>query len=241
MNLSSSAEQLMHTEFLAKNQEEMNPYFGAFFKFMRRSLVAGGSELGLGMTLFSLAVSIKAVNIIEIGRFKGFSTLCLASALKFIEMGWQEPLQHKQRPDINYEDFEKPKQRKVFSIDPFPTEEAATLIKEAELTKYVEFINQRSDAVNIQSEVDLIFIDGDHSYEGCKEDVLHYVGWNLRPGGYFILHDYFGWYDEQKRNNSPVKKVIDEIRAEGIFQHILIDTGYQSFVVFRNPDTKNDN
>ncbi len=238
--MNPSREHFMQTEFLPKNQEEIEPYFGAFFKFMRRSLVAGGSELGLGMTLFSLAVSIKAVNIIEIGRFKGFSTLCLASALKFLDIGWQEPLQHKQRPDINYEYFEKTQERKLFSIDLFPTEEATTLIKEAELTQYVDFINQPSNEVNIQEEVDLIFIDGDHSYEGCKEDVLHYVPWNLRAGGYFILHDYFGWYDEQQRNNSPVKKVIDEIIAEGIFQHIMMDTGYQSFVVFRNPNPNID-
>lgn len=238
--MNHSSEQLMPTEFLPKNQEEMDVYFGTFFKFMRKALVAGGSELGLGMTLFSLAVSIKAVNIIEIGRFKGFSTLCLASALKFLDIGWQEPLQHKQRPDINYEDIEKPQQRKLFSIDLFSTEEAIKLIKDTELTEYVDFINQRSDTVNIQKEVDLIFIDGDHSYDGCKEDVFHYVPWNLRPGGYFILHDYFGWYDEQNRNNSPVKAVIDDLIAEGIFQHILIDTGYQSFVVFRNSAPKDN-
>jgi hypothetical protein len=65
--------------------------------------------------------------------------------------------------------------------------------------------------------------------------------WNLRPGGYFILHDYFGWYDNERRNNSPVKKVIDELIDEGIFQHMLIDTGYQSFVVFRYFDITIEN
>jgi len=233
-----SPEQLMPTEILPQNLEEIEPYFGTFFKLMRSSLVSGGSELGLGMTLFSLAISIKAVNIIEIGRFKGFSTLCLASALKFLDKGWQEPLQHKQRPDINYEEFEKPQTRKLFSIDPFPTEEATSLIEEANLSQYVEFLNQRSDEVNIECEADLIFIDGDHSYEGCKEDVFNYISWNLRPGGYFILHDYFGWYDAENRNNSPIKMVIDEIIKDGSFQHILIDTGYQSFVIFKNPNPK---
>jgi len=37
-----------------------------------------------------------------------------------------------------------------------------------------------------------------------------------------------------------VKKVIDEIITEGIFQHIMMDTGYQSFVVFRNPNPNID-
>jgi predicted O-methyltransferase YrrM len=234
--VNQSFEQQMQTELLPKNQEVMDGYFGSFFQFMRQSLVSGGSEFGLGMTLFSLAVSIRANTIIEIGRFKGFSTLCLASALRFLEIGWQEPRQHKQRPDIDYEAFEAPRSRRLISIDPFPTEEAQTLIQEANLTQYVEFVNQRSDEFTFSEEADLIFIDGDHSYDGCKEDVYKYVSWNLRPGGYFILHDYFGWYDREGRNNSPIAKVANEILEEGIFQSILIDTGYQSFVIFRNPD-----
>lgn len=231
----SSLEQLMTTELLPENYQPVGEYFGTFFDFMRLSLVSGGSELGLGMTLFSLAVSIKAVNIVEIGRFKGFSTLCLASALKFLDIGWQEPQQHKQRPDINYPIFEAKKQRKLFSIDPFPTQEAENLLKQAGVIDYVELINARSDEIELEETVDLIFIDGDHSYEGCLNDVLNYVPWYLKPGGYFILHDYFGWYDREGNNNSPVKKVIDQIREEGRFESILMDTGYQSFVIFRNP------
>jgi SAM-dependent methyltransferase len=230
-----SPESLMPTEPLRQNQQRMDSYFGDFFGLMRKALVAGGSELGLGMTLFSLAVSIRASRIIEIGRFKGFSTLCLASALRFIDAGWQEPQQHKQRPDIDYTDWEAPKQRQLFSIDPFPTQDAEDLIAEANLKHYVQFINARSDEVTIEGLVDLIFIDGDHSYEGCKADVFNYVPWYLRPGGYFILHDYYGWYDDQGRNNSPVKQVIDELIEEDLFEHLLVDTGYQSFTVFRNP------
>ena len=223
---------IFQTEFLPENHQEMDAYFGSFFGLLRRSLVAGGSEFGLAMTLFSLAVSIRATSIIEIGRFKGFSTLSLASALKFIDIGWQEPAQHKQRPDINYEQLETPQLRKLFSIDPFPTQEARDIINEAQLTQYVEFIDRPSESVQVQGKADLIFIDGDHSYQGCKRDVVQYTQ-SLRPGGYFILHDYFGWYDRENQNNSPVKKVIDELIARNIYQHILIDTGYQGFVIFR--------
>jgi Methyltransferase domain len=228
-----SAEQLMFTEILTHNQESVGNYFGTFFDYMRSSLVSGGSEFGLGITLFSLVVSTRSKRLIEIGRFKGFSTLCLASALKFLDIDWQEPAQHKQRPDINYQVFENSQKGKLLSIDPFPTEEAEKLIKETNLTEYVEFINARSDEVDIQGECDLIFIDGDHSYDGCKADTLLYVPWLLKQGGYFILHDYFGWYDDKGNNNSPVKKVIDEIIEEGICEQILIDTGYMSFSIFR--------
>lgn len=37
--------------------------------------------------------------------------------------------------------------------------------------------------------VDLVFIDGDHSYEGCKGDIDAWVP-NLKPGGYLLIHDY---------------------------------------------------
>lgn len=144
-----SPEQRMYTEPLLGNQQEIDPYFGEFFTLMRRSLVSGGSELGLGMSLFSLSVSIQATTIIEIGRFKGFSTLCLASALKFLDLGCQEPLQHKQRLDVDYAALESAKTRRLFSIDPFPTIEATQLIQEAQLTEYVEFINQRSTQLPI--------------------------------------------------------------------------------------------
>ncbi len=237
--MQSSREYNAVTELLHQNQEEIPPYFGRFFQFMRSSLESAGSEFGLGMTLFSLAVTIRASRIIEIGRFKGFSTLCLASALKFLEIDWQEPMMHKQRPDINYEDFEKPQVRKFYSIDPFPTSEATKLIAQAGLIEYVEFIDKRSSEVTFTEKVDLIFMDGDHRYDGCAADVLQYVPY-LRPGGYFILHDYFGWYDEQNRNNSPIKRVADDLIKDTKFQHTLIDTGYQSFVIFRVPNPSTD-
>src|SRR6516162_7788979 len=89
-------------EVPALNHLPMDPYFGHFLGLLRRSLSADGSEFGLGLTLFSLATSTRASQIIEIGRFKGFSTLALASALRLQDVGWTEPSQHLQRPDIDY-------------------------------------------------------------------------------------------------------------------------------------------
>ena len=165
---------------LPRNAEAMDPYFGTFLGLLRRSLVAGGSEFGLGLTLFSLAASIRAANIIEIGRFKGFSTLALASALRLADIGWDEPAMHKERRDVDYAALEGPKQRQLISIDPFPAPEAAALIEEAKLGSYVTLIDRRSDQVDLDVQADLIFIDGDHSYEGCLADVRRFVPRNLR-------------------------------------------------------------
>lgn len=233
---SISPEQMFGEEYLPGNHDRLDPYFGRFFHLMRQALEPGGSEFGLGVSLFSLAVTINASEIIEIGRFKGFSTLALASALKLLDIGWQEPGQHKQRPDMDYSVFEHPKQRKLYSIDPYPTREAEERIQQAGLSDFIEWINQSSGATELSRTVDLIFIDGEHSYQGCKNDIDRFVPVNLRPGGYFVLHDYFGWYDNRGANHSPIRKVAHELMADGRYEHILMDTGYQSFVVFRKPN-----
>jgi predicted O-methyltransferase YrrM len=49
----------------------------------------------------------------------------------------------------------------------------------------------------ITSTVDLIFVDGDHSYEGVKADWEAYKQF-LHPGAIAIFHDY-GWADGVKR------------------------------------------
>jgi hypothetical protein len=54
--------------------------------------------------------------------------------------------------------------------------------------------------------VDLVFVDGDHSIEGCKGDIVNWVT-HLKPGGLMVFHDYGGpyWGD--------VKIVVDEFMA----------------------------
>ena len=222
------------TEPLPRNAVH-DAYFGDFLTRLKTGLSAGGSELGLGLTLFSLAASIRARRILEIGRFKGFSTLALGSALRFLHAGWDEPQQHRQRPDVDYADFESAAPGVLFSIDPHPTPEAERLVDEAGLRPYVRFINHSSQQISIAGLCDLMFIDGDHSYQGCKADVARFVPKYLRPGGYFILHDYYGWYDAEGTNRSPIKQVVDELVANGGLENVLIDTGYMSFVIFRRP------
>jgi predicted O-methyltransferase YrrM len=231
-----SLESTFRQQRLPINQARTDPFFGDLFYLMRKSLSAGSSEFGMGMSLFSLVVSIRAANVVEIGRFRGFSTLCLASGLRLVDLGWQEPSHNKQRPEMDYPFHEGPRKRKLISIDPCPTQEAIDLVAEANLSQYVEFLNVRSEECRLSGFADIILIDGDHSYEACRRDCAQYVTNNLRPGGYFILHDYFGWYGEGFVNQSPIKKVADEIITAGAFENLLIDTGYMSFMVFRKPD-----
>lgn len=230
-----SCEQQFATEELPHNQQPVSGYFGGLDGFvdrLRKGIAPGGSEFALGLSLFSLAVSIRAVSIVEIGRFKGFATLALASALKFLEEeDWQECELAHQRPDVDYQKLEHPdRPRRVVSIDPFPTAEAAEIIESAGLQKYVEFVDKRSEAVTLDGQfVDLCFIDGDHSEAACRADFQRYSQ-HVRPGGYLVLHDYYGWW-RGRVNGSPIKKVCDSIGPN--FTQILIDTGYASFVIFK--------
>lgn len=38
-------------------------------------------------------------------------------------------------------------------------------------------------------EIDLLFIDGDHSYDGCMGDIVSWID-KIKPGGYVLIHDY---------------------------------------------------
>jgi len=216
-----------------------DPWFGPFLKTLRSELAHGSSEFGTALMLFTLAVNIRAKRILEIGRCRGFSTYALASGLAFNEMNWTEARHNKQRPDVDYEVYEDCAHGVLHSVDLIPQANATQLIAQSNfLGNYVMFHNMPSGAFDAATygPFDLVFIDGDHSYDGCLADVKHFVP-HVRPGGYFILHDYFGWYGPQGENNSPIKRVIESHLLA--FQHLLIDTGYQSYVIFRNQEQMN--
>jgi hypothetical protein len=220
-----------------KKTAEKNPvFYGEFLEMLKNMVSSTSSEFGLGVSLFSLVVSTQAKTIIEIGRFQGFSTLSLAAGLRFVETNFPvHPKDFATRPDVDYERLGRKEGGKLYSIDLTLKPHAEEVVKNNNLSEYVEFITVNSLKVDLEVVADILFIDGDHTYEGCRSDVAKYVPANLRPGGYFILHDYFGWYDSEGRNISPIKKVCDELIDEGKYQSILMDTNYMSFMIFKKP------
>ena len=62
-------------------------------------------------------------------------------------------------------------------------------------------IPHRGHSVDVGStfdeQIDLLFLDGDHSYEGCRADVLAWLP-HLKPGGVVVMHDY-GWAEGVQR------------------------------------------
>ena len=54
-------------------------------------------------------------------------------------------------------------------------------------------------------QIDVLFIDGDHSYQGVVNDFLLYVNL-VKPGGYIIFDDYNDW-----QYSPEVKTAVDDI------------------------------
>jgi len=57
--------------------------------------------------------------------------------------------------------------------------------------------------------LDLVFIDADHSYEGCKRDIEAYYG-KVKPGGIIAGHDYA---NNEWKFGPMVKRAVDEFIA----------------------------
>ena len=114
--------------------------------------------------LYKVVKSIPNAQGIEIGRFNGGSTVLLASAVG---------------PNGS-----------LLSIDSEPQDDQAfkVFLKQANLSARVALVVADSGAVEHDAQVDFVFIDGDHSYEGAKRDHNQW-GSKVRPGGFIIHHD----------------------------------------------------
>jgi len=115
-------------------------------------------------TLYKVVKSIPNAQGIEIGRFNGGSTVLLAFAVG---------------PNGS-----------LISIDSEPQDDQAlkVFLRHATLLERVELVVADAGALEHDHEVDFVFIDGDHSYEGAKQDHNKW-GSKVRAGGFIIHHD----------------------------------------------------
>lgn len=67
--------------------------------------------------------------------------------------------------------------------------------------------------------IDLLFIDGDHTYEGVKKDWEMYSQL-VRPGGMIVFHDIAGNYDD-----TQVKRLWDSIKKDYKHRELTLNPG----------------
>lgn len=73
-----------------------------------------------------------------------------------------------------------------------PSQQIHLIRKNSHLPKTESRLNKILDG----SELDLLFIDGDHTYEGVKDDFNRYSKY-VKPGGLIVLHD-IAYHDQVK-------------------------------------------
>lgn len=116
-----------------------------------------------------------------------------------------------------------PKKVNAFCLDTFseaPTEMVRNnfnKFKNPESTFELIVGNSRSKEIIEQTRqlvkgVDLFYIDGDHSFEGCMEDFLNYCDL-LNYGGYVVFDDYHDVY-----YSPQVKHAVDYLVSDFLFE-----------------------
>jgi len=146
------------------------------FLFSSNQLNHGVASLQIdeAALLFRLARDIERGPVAEIGRFKGGSTVVFASALpEGVEL-WSYDFHVALRPDMPGADLDE--------------ELRAALVRFGLDSKVHLLVADSRTAEPPPGELALLFIDGDHSYEGAKADFDRWSAF-VRPGGHVLLHD----------------------------------------------------
>ncbi len=166
------------------------------------------SALGDGAwLLYGLVHAQKPTVCVEIGSARGLSACYIGLALKQAGQGKLYAIDPHEKTEWNDHNSEN-----TFST-------IQTNLKEFAVEQYVEIIRGYSHHIGTSwtKPIDLLFIDGDHSYEGVKKDWDLFVP-HLRPFGLIIFHDTI-WSlkpDPQwSRNDMGVPEFVDELRKKG--------------------------
>ena len=153
--------------------------------------IKGHLGLNEGFLLFKIAKSLSENSVIvEIGSFKGKSTCFIAEGIGNKKMQffcidpWMDGLMQERGDAISNKFLQNTKKyRDRFSI----------------LRGFSYEVIKDWPA---QRKIDFLWIDGDHSYEGVKKDILNWIPL-VKKNSFICFHDY--------RDAPGVKKAVDEL------------------------------
>ena len=167
--------------------------------------------------LYGLVRSIKPEVCVEIGSAIGKSASYIGMALKENGRGMLyaiDPHKPTEWNDVNAIDSLKEFTRNISALG---------------VREQVSIIRSYSDAAarDWKLPIDLIFIDGDPSYEGVKRDWELFLP-HVKPSGIVIFHDTM-WdlppYVNGRRSDMGVPRFVDELRQQG-YQVLSISRDY---------------
>lgn len=100
----------------------------------------------------------------------------------------------------------------VISIDK-TTKNSQDFVNQFIETGQLTLIKDKSENIKLNHTYDVLFVDGDHRYEGVKKDILNFWD-NLTSSGFAIFHDYLDekdYIDDAMKENVAVAKAVDEL------------------------------
>jgi predicted O-methyltransferase YrrM len=159
------------------------------FLFTSGQLNHGLASLGIdeGALLYRLARRAGPATLVEIGRFRGGSTLILATAMD---------------PDARLHSYDllEPDAGLALALAHFGLAERVVL-----------HVGDSRRAPQPDGAA-LVFVDGDHSYAGARADFERWAP-VVRPGGHLLFHDAvprdpYGSFDE------PIARLVSEIERD---------------------------
>lgn len=156
--------------------------------------------------LFGLIRQALARRVIEIGRYKGGSTLVIAAAMNGDGEFWSIDIGEKAARL-------QPTRSRSFD------EQITGMCERWGLR--VQLIVGDSRTIELETgEVDLVLIDGDHSYEGVRSDFQRF-GTRVRPGGAVLFDDAF---DEGvfRTHSDTVGRLVQEVCAGGAYRLVKV-------------------
>jgi predicted O-methyltransferase YrrM len=162
----------------------------------------------IGMTirqaayLFGVARRSEAKTAIEIGRWRGGSTVVLAAAMGPQGKVWSIDVGEK---------AERVLHERAETLD----DETRAFCERFGLN--VELLVGDSRTLEVETgEVDLVLVDGDHTYDGVKNDVERF-GRRVRVGGALLLDDAFDDFFVPSHPESA-GRVVRELEEQGDFR-----------------------
>ena len=153
------------------------------------------SQIEYAYLIYSLVYNLEPKNILEIGTARGFSAAVIAKALHDCGAENSKVVSH----DIhNPEDKKNWHANKLGNVDPFKgkilslIEIWSKFDKSNTLRNKIEFrSNSLKESISkLDNKIDFVFIDGDHTYEGVKND-FEMIESSLSPNAIILFDDYF--------------------------------------------------
>ena len=122
--------------------------------------------------------------VLEIGSWKGKSTWCIAQGLKKGTIHCIDPF-NAAGEEGSKEIYEKTKGNSSL-FEQFQNNMKGI----SEKVKITTHKGYSSDFVSAIPNIDFLFIDGDHSIEGCRFDYENFEN-EVKAGGFLAFHDYY--------------------------------------------------